>query len=227
MMVVLHTTRYGDTSLVVHGYTEEAGRCSFLLRGAYRPSSGKRRQQSHSTVLLHPLSIVNYVASSGTRSSMPYLREFSPKYRLNSIREDFSKIPVAMFVSELLYRTILHSERDAQLYAFIEDSVLKLEAMEGSPANFHIWFMDRYSAFMGFPFEKDSLLDYNPFTPQQVSRLEFMHRASFGEAMACPMTGVERKDIVEAVLRYLEYHTGSRIAMRSMQVFHDVFSDRK
>lgn len=227
MMIVLHTTRYGDTSLVVHGYTEDTGRCSFLLRGAYRSASGKKRQSVHNTVLLHPLSIVNYVATANPRGNMPGLREFTPKYRLNSIRENFSKIPVAMFVSELLYRTILHSERDTQLYAFIEDSVLKLEAMEGSPANFHIWFMDRYSAFMGFPFEKDSLQDYNPFTPQQVSRLEFMHCASFEDAMACPMTGTERKDIVEAVLRYLEYHTGSRIAMRSMQVFHDVFSDKK
>lgn len=227
MMIVLHTTRYGDTSLVVHGYTEDSGRCSFVLRGAFRPSSGKRQARTGGAVLLHPLSIVNYVASSRAGNSMPYLREFTPKYRLHSIREDFSKIPVAMFVSELLYRTILHSERDSALYSFIEDAVLRLEALDGSSANFHIWFMDRYAAFMGFPFGKDSLLDYNPFTPGQMSALQYMHGASFGDAMAYPMTGNERREMAEAVIRYMEYHTGSRIAMRSMHVFHDVFADRK
>ena len=28
MMIVLHTTRYGDSSLIVHGYTREEGRTS-------------------------------------------------------------------------------------------------------------------------------------------------------------------------------------------------------
>ena len=42
MMIVLHTLKYGDTSLIIHGYTKEEGRVSFILRGAFRQSSGKR-----------------------------------------------------------------------------------------------------------------------------------------------------------------------------------------
>ena len=108
--------KYGDTSLIVHGYTQEEGRVSFILRGAFRQANGKKGSSNHGTVLLHPLSIVNYVASKSPKGSMSYLKEFSPKYRLHSIREDFSKISIAMFISELLYRTLLHSERDGELY---------------------------------------------------------------------------------------------------------------
>ena len=118
MMIVLHTTRYGDSSLIVHGYTREEGRTSLMLRGAFR-TSGKRRPSHPGAVLLHPLSIVNYVASKSPKAGMAYLREFSPKYRLHSIREDFDKISIAMFISELLYRTLLHSERDEDLYDFL------------------------------------------------------------------------------------------------------------
>ena len=208
MMIVLHTTRYGDTSLIVHGYTREEGRTSLMLRGAFRTS--------------HPLSIVNYVASKSPKAGMAYLREFSPKYRLHSIREDFDKISIAMFISELLYRTLLHSERDEDLYDFIEDAVLRLEALGSSPANFHLWFLDRYAAYLGFPFESGFNLDYNPFTPQQTSRLLSFHEASFEDAIAVPMTGAERKELVEAVLRWLEYHTGSRIDLRSVAVLHQI-----
>ena len=207
MMIVLHTLKYGDTSLIIHGYTKEEGRVSFILRGAFRQSSGKRSAPRPEVVSLHPLSIVNYVAS---------------KNRLHSIREDFDKISIAMFISELLYRTLLHSERDEELYDFLEDAVLRLEALEGSPANFHLWFIDRYTAFLGFPFERGFNLDYNPFTPQQTVRLRALHEAAFEEAMALPMTGVDRKELIESVIRWLEYHTGSRIELRSISVLHQI-----
>ena len=222
MMIVLHTLKYGDTSLIVHGYTQEEGRVSFILRGAFRQANGKKGSSNHGTVLLHPLSIVNYVASRSPKGSMPYLKEFSPKYRLHSIREDFDKISIAMFISELLYRTLLHSERDEELYDFLEDAVLRLEAFEGSPANFHLWFLARYAAFLGFPFERGFNLDYNPFTPQQTARLRTLHEASFEEAMVMAMTGAERKELIEAVIRWLEYHTGSRIELRSISVLHQL-----
>ena len=222
MMIVLHTLKYGDTSLIVHGYTQEEGRVSFILRGAFRSSRSRSRTSAHGTVLLHPLSIVNYEASRSPKGSMAYLREFSPKYRLNSIREDFDKISIAMFISELLYRTLLHSERDEELYAFLEDAVLKLEALEGSPANFHLWFLDRYAAFLGFPFERGFNLDFNPFTPEQTDRLRSIHEASFEDALSLPMTGAERKELIEAVIRWLEYHTGSRIELRSISVLHQL-----
>ena len=214
MMIVLHTLKYGDTSLIVHGYTQEEGRVSFILRGAFRQANGKRGSSNHGTVLL--------VASKSPKGSMSYLKEFSPKYRLHSIREDFSKISIAMFISELLYRTLLHSERDEELYAFLEDAVLKLEAVEGSPANFHLWFLDRYAAFLGFPFERGFNLDFNPFTPEQTDRLRSIHEASFGDALSLPMTGVERKELIEAVIRWLEFHTGSRIDLRSLSVLHQI-----
>ena len=128
-----------------------------------------------------------------------------------------------MFISELLYRTLLHSERDEELYDFLEDAVLRLEALEGSPANFHLWFIDRYTAFLGFPFERGFNLDYNPFTPQQTVRLRALHEAAFEEVMALPMTGVDRKELIEAVIRWLEYHTGSRIELRSISVLHQIY----
>lgn len=221
MMIVLHTTRYGDTSLIVHGYTREEGRASFMLRGAFRPS-GKRRPSHPGAILLHPLGIVDYVVSRSPRAGMAYLREFSPKYRLHSIREDYDKISVAMFISELLYRTLLHSERDEELYDFLEDAVLRLEALEGSPANFHLWFLDRYSAYLGFPFENGFDQDYNPFSPVQASLLHILHEADFVEAMTVPMKGTDRKELVEAVIRWLEYHTGSRIELRSLAVLHQI-----
>ena len=36
------------------------------------------------------------------------------------------------------------------------------------------------------------------------------------------MTGVDRKELIESVIRWLEYHTGSRIELRSISVLHQI-----
>ena len=43
------------------------------------------------------------------------------------------------------------------------------------------------------------------------------------ESMIIPLTGSDRKEIAEDLLRYLEFHTESTIAVRSLDVLHDVF----
>ena len=36
------------------------------------------------------------------------------------------------------------------------------------------------------------------------------------------MTGAERKELIETVIRWLEYHTGSRIDLHSLSVLHQI-----
>ena len=40
-IIVLHLTKYGDSGLVVHAIDSEAGRCSYMLRGAGRSGAAK------------------------------------------------------------------------------------------------------------------------------------------------------------------------------------------
>jgi hypothetical protein len=42
--------------------------------------------------------------------------------------------------------------------------------------------------------------------------------------MIIPLTGADRKEIAEDLLRYLEFHTESTIAVRSLDVLHEVFA---
>ena len=62
--IVLHTTKFGENSLVVHTLSKEYGRRGFLVRGAGRKSS---------TSLFQPLSILeaDIVAVSYTHLKLP------------------------------------------------------------------------------------------------------------------------------------------------------------
>lgn len=217
-MILLHTTKYGESSLVLHCYTEDEGRCSMLLRNI----AGRRRGKA-TTAILHPLSILNCETTGSGEGKMPCVKEYSARYNLHSIRTEFTKSAAAMFIGELLYRTLLHSERDEPLYRFIEASILGLEQCGGSTANFPLWFTIQYAALLGFPVLPDGNTAYPAFQPGHEAAIGRICGCScMEEALGIPMTGEFRSELTSEILKYLEYHTGNRIDIKSVSVLHQI-----
>lgn len=221
-MIVLHTTKYGDTSLIVHGYTREHGRESLMLRGAAKPASGKSRR--HSTALLHPLSLLEITASDNPAGSLGYLKEFTPEFRLDSVRNDRYKGAVAVFISEFLYKCLCESTSDPEMYEFIRDAVLKLDSMQNSCASFHLWFLIRFAEISGFPPVSGFENEYDPFTSEQKTVLGTIGPLSCEEAMSVPMTGSFRGELCMALVDYIGWHLGMKINILSAGVLHAIFS---
>ncbi|MBQ0006768.1 MAG: DNA repair protein RecO [Alistipes sp.] len=221
-MIVLHTTRYGDTSLIIHGYTRDNGRESFLLRGVGK--SSKKGDKRHSTALLHPLSILDAVTTENRLGKIGYIREFSSAARLDSIRSDISKSGIAQFLSEFLYKCLRESIPDAQMHDFIVRSILTLETLEKPFANFHILFLMRFAEISGFPpvhgFEKE----FDPFDSAQKAVLAAISHLSTEEAMKLPLTGSMRSDLSEALIQYIGFHLGLHLEILSSRVLHAIFS---
>lgn len=218
-MIVLHTTKYGDTSLIVHGYTLEHGRESFLLRGA---ASGKCRH--HPTALLHPLSLLEITASENPSGNLRYLKEFTPEFKLDTIRSNMSKVSIAVFISEFLYKCLRESTPDPEMYRFITESIIRLESYQGSCSNFHLWFLIRFAEISGFPPISGFENEYDPFNSEQKQILETIGRISCEEAMSVPMTGSLRGELSMTLVGYIGFHLGININILSAGVLHEIFS---
>ena len=141
--IVLHTTRQGDSSLVVHVLDAAAGRQSLYLRGV-----GKGRNGS-AAAAFHPLSVLEVVTVATPRSSLLYLREFEPLFSLGSLRTDIRKSTTAQFVCEVLWRTLRTGDGDPELFAWLVESIRALDQCPGV-ANFAAWWLVGFSALMGF-----------------------------------------------------------------------------
>ena len=226
-MIVLHTTKYSENSLIIHGYTLEGGRVGTILRGAV-PNGGKRRGspiKGNSISILHPLSIISAQCTSGRKGGLEILKEYSPKYILPSIRSEITKSTIALFISELLYRTLLLPEGDESMYQFLENAILLLERSEGPIANFHIWFLIGYTTKLGFAPLGDFGSEFDPFSAKQREVLKKMTDISFIEAMKLPMEREQRGEMIESFLKYMEFHTGNRIRLNSLAVLKEIFKN--
>ena len=217
-MILLHTTKYGDSSIILHGFTREQGRKSFIIRGV-----GKKKGSS-STALLHPLSILETEIRPGAEYSIAQLRDYSAKYPLHSLRSSVVKNTIAIYISELLYRTLRDSESDPSLYDFLESSIVTLNALESDYGNFHIWFTIKYISLLGFMPDSASLMAFTNFEPWQREVLGQFLTLKTEEAMKLPLRREWKNEFVGALIRFLEQNLGQRIEIKSVNVLHQVLN---
>lgn len=215
---MLHLTKYGDSSLVVHAIDSVCGRCSYMLRGA-----GRSKRVSMGT--LHNLAILDIVSIPNPKSSLSYLKEYEPALQLNSLRSDINKSSIAMFISELLYRTIVEQNSDERLFNWLCDAIARLDETESNVANFHLWFLTGFCTVLGFGPTREGLFDgADLLLADNLALLRELNAAPFDKAMAIPLTGVRRRDFCEHMLRYISFHLGINLNLRSLDVLHELYA---
>ena len=217
-IIVLHLTKYGDSSLVVHAIDSLSGRCSYLLRGA-----GRSKRVSMGA--LHNLAVLDIVSVPNPKSSLSYLKEYEPALQLNSLRSDINKNSIALFISELLYRTIVEQNSDERFFCWLCDAIGRLDAAEGSVANFHLWFLAGLCTVLGFgPTPSGDFDGADLLYGDNLALLRELTAAEFTQAMAIPLNGARRRDFCERMIRYISYHLGINLNLRSLDVLHELYA---
>jgi DNA repair protein RecO (recombination protein O) len=234
-LIVLHTIKHKESGIIVQGYSNRAGRETFFLRGA-----GKKEKSSNLSQL-HPLSVLEVTLSSMKLSEIPIIKEFSAAFRLPSIRGDVFKSSIALFISELIYRTIKEQEQNNDLYNFLLTSIKLLEEIKYGTANFHPYFMIGFCRQIGYSPEallhRDGMLfdipsaKYLPlkeksefcFGPQESSLLHKLSVTPVQEISSIKITGDQRYLFIKEMIRYISFHTGHNVRVESLEVLHEVF----
>ncbi len=141
--IVLKAIKYGDSSLVVKIFTEEAGIQSFMVKGVY----GKKSKMK--SALFQNMTMLEIVADVGN-DSLGFIKEISLSYCYKNIPADIKKATILIFISELLSKSISESEVDTELFNFIYDSMIWLDEATSDYADFPLVFAMRLSKFLGF-----------------------------------------------------------------------------
>lgn len=210
-LIILHSTKFGENSIVAHTLSKEYGRRSFLIRGA-----GKRGTMT----LMLPLTILEAEIVETSKSTLYTARNLSAKYPLSGIRNSISKNSMTLFMSEVLYRTVKDGANEQGLFEWCEKNILLLDAMQTDFSNFHIRFLLELAVVLGFSPESRDLM---PFVGEHYSVVEKFMKESLAEAMLVPLNGAVRNQIAEEILRYIEYHSESAVNVASLKVLRELF----
>ncbi len=233
--IVLHTTRYGESSLVVHCYTDLLGRQTFMMKGVR-----KSRKQNRSN-LFQPLFILDFEVYHKDSRDIHLVKEVNRAVPINSIPFDITKSTQAIFMAEVLYRVLKEEESNPMLANFLISTIQYLDTLEEASPDFHILFLFQLSRHLGFypqnNFGEDRFFfnlasgqfkanpgDPEIFLDQEASELWSRYMQSDLQSVKEEgFNGAQRKQILDNLIRFYKLHVAGMGEIRSLEVLHSFF----
>ena len=159
--IVLRAVKYGETSLIVSIYTELFGLQSYLVNGIRVAAKKGGGRANH----FQPAAMLDMVVYHNDLKNLQRIKEFQWAFMYEHILFDVIKNSVALFMIELLQKTIKEPESNLDLFHFIEDALIHLDESEAAVvANFPLFFAAHLTNFFGFRIsdeygERNTVLD--------------------------------------------------------------------
>jgi DNA repair protein RecO (recombination protein O) len=150
--IVLTHVRYGETSAIVHIYTEQFGRQSYMV------NSVRSARNKGKNVLMQPLTLLQMQVYHKPGKDIQRIKEFKVDCPFATIPFDQTKRSVAFFITEMMNRSFREVEANPQLFEYINASVRMLDALPNA-SSFHLFFLGGLTRYLGlFP----DLSDHTP-----------------------------------------------------------------
>ncbi len=142
--IILHTTKYNDTASIVCIYTRDFGRVSYMVYGVGRKKAVVRSS------FLQPLTLIELEVRHVPGKDIQQIKEIRVLYPFSSIYENPVKNALALFLAEVLFKSLRQTEPDETLFLFLENSIQQLDCNHAGVQNFHLVFLQKLTRFLGF-----------------------------------------------------------------------------
>ena len=212
--------QFGRTAYMVYGINNKKSR--------FRPA------------FLQALTLVDIDVVHSTKKDIQSIKDIQ-------ISQVFTNIPfhpirnsLALFVSEIIYRSLQHSEPDEQLYVFLEKSIMELDSCSKGLANFHLVFMLKLTRYLGFePNSDDTNQKYfdlmnGVYIQSKPTHQHFLNEKDtqlFLKISECNYQNMERLSMtrevrykmLESIIDFYKLHISDFKGLNSLAILQELF----
>lgn len=142
--IAIHFLRYRETSLIVKIYTEALGLRSYIVNGV------RSDKASGKIALYQPLSLLELTVYEKQGVGLQRIADAGLAYAYRRIPFSVIKTSIGLFLAEILDKTLKEEKGDAALFEFLFDSLQTFDAVSVGEDLFHLVFMVRLAARLGF-----------------------------------------------------------------------------
>ena len=231
--IVLSQIRVGENGRILRLYTQSHGPVSVMVKGAKRASVRG--------VMMQPLTLIDVVVKMRPRQDIHYIQECTVSDILTNVPLHPVKSAIALYMAELLTKTLRAHQEDDNLFAFLRESILFLDRATDKYANFHLVFTIKLTYFLGiFPnlsgFDEDVYFDMQngSFTSRiplhhdylgVEESMTFAHlmRLNYDNMGVFSLNRGHRQIILEEMMRYYQIHISSFGELQSLSILEQLF----
>lgn len=234
--IVLKTTNYSESSVVVKVLTDKFGMQSYLINGVKKPKAKIKMNMLQS---LHLLDMVVYHKANTSMQRVSEVRQ-APVFR--SIPYDVIKSSIIIFLNEVLYKSIHQQSADDSLFDYIFNSVAWFDECDEINPNFHLAFLLKLTRFLGFSPNESRRSDQIYFdlqegefvsrTPIHANYLQLEEALSFISLFIMPLekiseiklSNAKRRFLLDKILVFYTLHTASFGEVQSHKILETLLS---
>ncbi|MBL4585848.1 MAG: DNA repair protein RecO [Flavobacteriales bacterium] len=231
----MNTIRYSDTSVIARIYTEEAGLRSFMVR------VGKGKNALMRLAFLQPLTLVNISFRNDPNKGLLTPKNLERDQILSNIPFDTIKTCIALFLAEVIARSIGEEESNKRKFDFLRRSVLFLDGEKNGVSNFHLKFMLEFSRYLGFypsnRTHKEPYFDlyqgeFVPFEPDHpyflssglTNQFENLIEVPFEKHYVVEIDNGSRRILLQKLVDYYRLHLEGMKEITAHKVLEEVLS---
>lgn len=234
--IVLHFIKYGESSVITTIYTRDFGRHSYILNAA------RSRKSKNKASLLQPLFLIDMVAYQKQSKELHRLKEIKSNQTYQNIAFDIAKSTQAIFLAEILYKTINEQESFPEMFDFMKNALLYFDLMNEGSSNFHLFFLYRLTEYLGFlpdttktgfegwfDMKKGIVVPFQPSHPHFANKevTEYLIELSelkISELGEFKISRSIRDSLLSVLLDYYQLHFDNLGEIKSMNVLREVFA---
>ncbi|MEZ5045374.1 MAG: DNA repair protein RecO [Chitinophagaceae bacterium] len=234
--IVLRSIKYGETSLITTIYTTVFGIQSYLVQGV-RTS----KKKTMSANLYQASTLLDLIVYHSPNKNLQRIKEAKLAYLYTQIPYSMHRNTIAMFLTELIYKTVHEPESNSILFDMLEHYLTKTDQADISDiANIPIQFLLHYIQHLGFGFQNKYSSEFSEINielgkfchPDQHSSpyridthiAEILSDFYHEQTTAIALNHTKRQKTLEAALMYLKYHLPQMQHINSLQIFHELLS---
>lgn len=233
--IVLNFIKYGESSVIATIFTRDFGRHSYMV------NASRSKKSKNKAGLLQPLFFVDLEVYQKQSRDIQRIKDLKSNQVYQNIPFDITKSAQAIFLAEVLYKTIHEQESYPEMYDFIKSALLYFDLMEKGIASFHLYFLFRLSEYLGFlpdttktsykgwfDFKKGEIASFEPSHPlfankEVTEHLINLSMLKLNELGDFQISRSIRDQLTSVLLDYYQLHFDSLGEIKSLKVLREVF----
>jgi DNA repair protein RecO (recombination protein O) len=236
--IILRTIAYGETSVITTAYTELFGLQSYIVKGVRK---GGKTSQGKSNYF-QPGAMLDMEVYHNPVKNLQFIKEYQWGYLYEHIFFNVIKNAAAMYMIELLQRSLKQPEASPELFSFVESSLQQLDkGNDKLTANLPLYFTLRLATQLGLGMhgkysEKTPVVDlmegiFVPnIPPHQYYLSDELAKAtsainniqSYNSLCDVPLNRAARRLLLQAYNQFFKLHIQDFGELRSLQVLQEV-----
>lgn len=230
--VVIHTIKYGDTSLIAKIYTQTDGIKSYLIKGAFSNKS------KFKAAYFQPLTLLDIEASHNNKGTLNSLKEVRIHYHYQTIPTNIVKQTILMFLAEVLNSSLIEEGNHETLFEYLNTALTWLDTHHKT-SNFHLLFLLNLTKYLGFYPEttingakyfnltegkfSNQLTDGEVLNNEEFALFKSLLGTNFDSIEQLKLNSQSRQQLLTILIHFYELHISGFKKPKSLPILKSIF----